>query len=121
MDGLGKWMLLSNELRSKGIRLDQLQNEAIATFQEWLSTVQIGMQKLEDSPSWHWKGLEDGWKGWTLPSNTWHNLFTAEESPDDLTSKWPESEYTLTWKERWKKIWEKGGHPHTKLWVWKLL
>ncbi|KAL2621645.1 hypothetical protein R1flu_001850 [Riccia fluitans] len=102
-DGSGKWMVLSSELRAKGIQLDQLQNEAIDTFQDWLSTVQMGTQKLEDSPSCRLKGSEDGWKRWALSLKTWHSLFTTDETPDDLMSKWPEGSYTLTWNERWKK------------------
>ncbi|KAL2629404.1 hypothetical protein R1flu_014090 [Riccia fluitans] len=112
MDG-GYW-------RTKSQR-NQVECEAIKTFQEWLLKVQMGTQRLDDSPSWHWKGSEDRWKGWTQLLKFWHNLFTVEETSDDLSSKWPEGLYTLTWKTRWQKLWENGGLPRTKLWVWKLL
>ncbi|KAL2611824.1 hypothetical protein R1flu_023516 [Riccia fluitans] len=81
----------------------------------------MGTQKLEESPNWRWKGSEDRWNGWTQPSSFSHNLFTEEETPDDLSSKWPEGSYTLTWKSHWQKLWEKRVLPRTKLWVWKIL
>ncbi|KAL2649851.1 hypothetical protein R1flu_017979 [Riccia fluitans] len=101
VNSAGKWIGVNDELRAKGIQLDQVQCEAIESFQEWLLRVKMGVQKLEDRPSWRWKGLEEGWKAWSQTSRVWHNLFTAEETPDDLSSKWPEGTYALTWEMRW--------------------
>ncbi|KAL2620614.1 hypothetical protein R1flu_000819 [Riccia fluitans] len=41
--------------------------------------------------------------------------------PDDLSNKWLNSTPTLTWKERWRKLWEAGGTPRVTLWLWNLL
>ncbi|KAL2624043.1 hypothetical protein R1flu_008288 [Riccia fluitans] len=77
MDGSGKLLSLATEVRAKGFLLDPLQNDALNTFQSWLSTVHLGPQKLEDSLSWSWKGTESRRSGWILPSKTWHKLFTV--------------------------------------------
>ncbi|KAL2632692.1 hypothetical protein R1flu_004171 [Riccia fluitans] len=61
------------------------------------------------------------WKGWLRPSNFWHNLYEREEPCDDLSTKWLERNYELTWNLRWSKLWEKGGPPRIKLWTWMLL
>ncbi|KAL2635412.1 hypothetical protein R1flu_006891 [Riccia fluitans] len=121
LDGAGNWLRMFTALRAKGILLDPLQHDAITTFQNWLSSVQVGPQKLEDSPSWTLKGLDRKWTGWTLPSKTWYKLLTIDEEPDDLTSKWPNGTYGLTWIERWKKLWGAGGLTRTRTWLWKLL
>ncbi|KAL2624500.1 hypothetical protein R1flu_008745 [Riccia fluitans] len=120
-DGAGKWVDLANRLRVKGILLNQVQSEAIGSFQEWLSTVRMEAQRLQDSASWRLKGTRVKWKGWTQSSQAWHKLISAEETMDDLSSKWPEANYEYTWKERWKKLWGKGGAPRIKLWTWKIL
>ncbi|KAL2631781.1 hypothetical protein R1flu_016467 [Riccia fluitans] len=121
LDGSGNWMRILTEMGSKGLHLNSLQQEAIVTFQTWLSSVRIGPQKIEDSPSWTLKGLDRKWTGWHLPSKIWHKLLTKDETPDDLTGKWPLGVYRLTWNERWKKLWEAGGLLCTKTWLWKLL
>ncbi|KAL2652448.1 hypothetical protein R1flu_020576 [Riccia fluitans] len=121
LDGSGNWMRIVTELRTKGLHLDSLQHEAIVTFQSWLSSVRIGPQRLQDSPSWSLKGVDRRWSGWLLISKTWHKLLTLDELIDDLTSKWPSGAYKLTWRERWKKLWGAGGLLHTKTWVWKIL
>ncbi|KAL2622011.1 hypothetical protein R1flu_002216 [Riccia fluitans] len=78
-------------------------------------------RRLQDSASWRWKGTTEKWEGWIQPSQTWHKLISAEETTDDLASKWPVGECEHTLKERWKKLWGKGGAPRSKLWIWKIL
>ncbi|KAL2621653.1 hypothetical protein R1flu_001858 [Riccia fluitans] len=121
LDGSGNWMRIVTAMETKGFCLDPIQHEAIATFQSSLSSVHIGPQKIEDSPSWALKGSDRKWTGWLLPSKTWHNLLTKDEAPDDLTGKWPLGIYRLTWMERWKKLWEAGGLLRIKTWLRKLL
>ncbi|KAL2652228.1 hypothetical protein R1flu_020356 [Riccia fluitans] len=120
-DSSGKWIEVANSLWSQGIQLNQVQAEAIKIFQEWLCSVRMGTQRLQDSTSWHWKGSADKWNGWTQTSKAWHNLLSVEETPDDLSTKWPEGEYALTWSERRRKLWEEGGLSCVKLWKWKVL
>ncbi|KAL2653158.1 hypothetical protein R1flu_021286 [Riccia fluitans] len=81
----------------------------------------MGMQKLEQSPSWRWSCLETARKGWTQPMSFWHKLYETEENADNLAAKWLEGQYALTWEERWRLLWKKGGLPRVKLWTWKLL
>ncbi|KAL2636099.1 hypothetical protein R1flu_007578 [Riccia fluitans] len=108
-------------MRTHGIQLQQMQSEAIKTFQMWLCTIQMGPQKLKHSPSWRWKTAETEWKGWLRPSKFWHSLYEMEELLDDLSTKWQGGAYDLTWNIRWRKLWEKGRPPRVKLWTWKLL
>ncbi|KAL2629352.1 hypothetical protein R1flu_014038 [Riccia fluitans] len=44
-----------------------------------------------------------------------------EETHDDLSTKWPDGDYNLTWSSHWKKLWEGGVPPRVMLWTWKLL
>ncbi|KAL2622830.1 hypothetical protein R1flu_003035 [Riccia fluitans] len=90
-------------------------------FQQWLSTVKIGIQKLELSPSWRWRTEGTKWKGWLRPSKFWHNLNEMEETLEDLSPKWPAGTYQLTWRSRWKHLWKSAGPPRIKLWIWRLL
>ncbi|KAL2621007.1 hypothetical protein R1flu_001212 [Riccia fluitans] len=117
----GKWIPIARELKACGFQLNLTQMEALDTFQQWLQSVQIGPQKLENSPSWRWSGAEEKWNGWIQPSKVLHKMFTAEEVTDDLSNKWSEGDFALTWSKRWRKLWEKGGLPQIKLWTWKLL
>ncbi|KAL2612461.1 hypothetical protein R1flu_024153 [Riccia fluitans] len=110
-DAMGKWITMANALRACGLQLDQIQEEAIGVFQNWLGTVQMGVQKLEHRPSWRWKGLEAKWIGWTQSTSFWHSLYEAKEASDDLSAKWPERPYALTWNARWLRLWGKGGSP----------
>ncbi|KAL2623580.1 hypothetical protein R1flu_003785 [Riccia fluitans] len=114
-------MRVITKVRAKGFLPDPLQHEALTIFQHWLSSVRVGPQRLEDSPSWSLKGLDKKWNGWLLPSKTWHKLLMIDEEPDDLTSKWRLGVYRLTWSDRWKKLWGAGGLMRTKTWLWKLL
>ncbi|KAL2635715.1 hypothetical protein R1flu_007194 [Riccia fluitans] len=120
-DATGKWIMVANALRARGIQLDQTQEDTIQVFQTWLGTVQMGVQKLEHSPSWRWKGSETKWTGWTQPTSFWHNLYETEETPEDLSAKWPDQPYALDWKARWLRLWGKGGSPRVKLLIWKIL
>ncbi|KAL2651269.1 hypothetical protein R1flu_019397 [Riccia fluitans] len=61
-----------------------------------------GPQRLKNSPSWRWKNSEISWTGGTQPSKLWHKLTEAEETPDDLSDKWPMGSYDLTWSSRWR-------------------
>ncbi|KAL2635555.1 hypothetical protein R1flu_007034 [Riccia fluitans] len=83
--------------------------------------MQMGINKLECSPSWRWKSPETKWKGWIRPTKFWYSLYEADETIDDLISKWPPGTYINTWKERWAKLWGKGGLPRLKIWTWKIL
>ncbi|KAL2649475.1 hypothetical protein R1flu_017603 [Riccia fluitans] len=83
-------------------------------------TAEEGIQRLELSPSWRWK-LETRWKGWKRPSTFWHKVEDSEETAEDLSTKWPLGSYILTWSARWRKLWDRGGVPRVKLWLWKLL
>ncbi|KAL2635423.1 hypothetical protein R1flu_006902 [Riccia fluitans] len=121
MDGTGKWWDIARKLNTNGILLDQVQTEAIGTFQTWLHSVQIGTQKLENSPSWRWKGTNDSWSGWSLSSRTWHKLHATDETIDDLSDKWPEGTFALTWCRHWQKAVGKRRSPRIKLWIWKIL
>ncbi|KAL2653100.1 hypothetical protein R1flu_021228 [Riccia fluitans] len=96
-DSADNWIGVAKEIRVHGIPMNQVQLEAIDVFQEWLRSVQIGSKKLENSPSWCWKESKVEWEGWIKLSKFWHNLFEAEETPDDLSAKWPEGSYALTW------------------------
>ncbi|KAL2608633.1 hypothetical protein R1flu_027206 [Riccia fluitans] len=110
-DSTGKWWDIARKLNTSGIRFNQVQGEAIDIFQTWLHSVKVGAQKLEDSPSWRWKGANDTWSGWILPSRTWHKMHTVEKTPDDLSDKWPAGPYALTWRERWRKLWDRSAPP----------
>ncbi|KAL2628913.1 hypothetical protein R1flu_013599 [Riccia fluitans] len=117
----GAWISMTAALRARGIQLSQTQLEAIQVLQDWLASVKIGPQKLQCSPSWRWKRTDVEWKGWNRPSNFWHRLAEADELPDDMTGKWPEYTLALTWKARWRKLWETGGSPRVKIWIWRIL
>ncbi|KAL2641639.1 hypothetical protein R1flu_009226 [Riccia fluitans] len=56
-----------------------------------------------------------------LEANFWHKLEESEEATEDLSAKWPPGTYTLTWSSRWRKLWDRGGLPRVKIWLWKLL
>ncbi|KAL2613607.1 hypothetical protein R1flu_025299 [Riccia fluitans] len=120
-DSRGKWIEVDKAIRDKGIQLTVAQAEAKAEFQTWLLTVKLDARSLEQSPSWCWNGADTKWKGWAQTSRFWYSLLEAEEAPDDLTTKWPERQYTLTWKQRWKNLWGSGGLSRVKLWTWRLL
>ncbi|KAL2608173.1 hypothetical protein R1flu_026746 [Riccia fluitans] len=60
---IGKWIKVANTLRSRGLQLDRVQEDAIGVFQNWLGMVRMGIQKLENSASWRWKGSESEWTG----------------------------------------------------------
>ncbi|KAL2613154.1 hypothetical protein R1flu_024846 [Riccia fluitans] len=107
-DGAGKWVNVAIELRTRGILLNQTQREALETFQRWLNTVHIGDQRLESSPSWRWRDAADSWRGWERRMGFWHKLLSANETPEDLTGKWPDSNATLTWKNAGGSSGQKG-------------
>ncbi|KAL2643669.1 hypothetical protein R1flu_011256 [Riccia fluitans] len=125
MDGTGRWFNVARRLRDQGVLLNLVQSEAMETFQQWLRTVHLGDQKLEKSPSWRWQDVAEGRQGWIHSSRFWHRVLSANESPDDLTSKWPDRTTNLTWKFRWRTLWEKGTSLRVSLWKslsrWRLL
>ncbi|KAL2642799.1 hypothetical protein R1flu_010386 [Riccia fluitans] len=89
-DSRGNWIEVARAIRAQGIQPNEVQTEAVAAFQNWLLTIQLGIQSLEQSPSWHWSGVDSKWKGWAQTSKFWYNLVEAEEGLDDLMAKWPE-------------------------------
>ncbi|KAL2653574.1 hypothetical protein R1flu_021702 [Riccia fluitans] len=117
----GNWISIVSRLRAHGSQLDRIQLGPIEVFQHWLHTVQVGPQRLENSPSWRWKTSKTSWSGWTHPSKFWYKLAEAEELPDDLSDKWPTNSYELTWTNYWQKLLDSGGTPRVKLWTWKIL
>ncbi|KAL2635200.1 hypothetical protein R1flu_006679 [Riccia fluitans] len=110
-------MLFSGAPMLTAIHITHAQADAIGAFQDWLDTVSIGPQKLENSPSWQWTNTKAGWKGWNQPSRFWSKLIEDEEAPDDKTASWPVGRYVFTWRDRWRKLLDKGGLPRTKLWI----
>ncbi|KAL2635504.1 hypothetical protein R1flu_006983 [Riccia fluitans] len=120
-DSTGRWILVARELQTRGIPLDQTQVEAVNTFQQWLHTIQIGDQRLENSPSWRWKDSTESWKGWNRKTSFWHKIYSTTETPIDLSEKWPGHTPSLTWKTRWQQLWEKGTSPRITLWLWRIL
>ncbi|KAL2631073.1 hypothetical protein R1flu_015759 [Riccia fluitans] len=120
-DGAGKWINIASELRARGTRLNHTQREALEVFQNWLQNVHIGDQRLENSPSWRWRDSKERWRGWLRQMRFWHKLLSANETPEDLTVKWPINNARLTWKERWWQLWAKGTSPRITLWFWKIV
>ncbi|KAL2631466.1 hypothetical protein R1flu_016152 [Riccia fluitans] len=120
-DCTGNWIKVAAVLETCGFQLNAVQLSKVEAFQNWLREVRLGVQSLEESPSWRWEGTDNKWNGWLKPSNFWHRLLESQEITDDLSAKWPDGCYELTWKTRWKKLWGRGGLTRTKLWTWRLL
>ncbi|KAL2652552.1 hypothetical protein R1flu_020680 [Riccia fluitans] len=117
----GDWLKIASALRSRGMQLNGLQLAEIGFFQQWIRTVQMGARSLEESPSWKWDGTEIKRNRWLQASTFWHRLLAKEETADDLSDKWPEGRYELSWATRWKKLWGEGGLTRTRLWTWRQL
>ncbi|KAL3695874.1 hypothetical protein R1sor_009950 [Riccia sorocarpa] len=89
--------------------LQGTQRAELNRFQQWLQKVHIGPQRLQQSPSWRWKGSTKPWSGWEMNTRFWRKSIQSEEKPADLTDKWPADQYSLTWGIRWKILWARGG------------
>ncbi|KAL3682312.1 hypothetical protein R1sor_000334 [Riccia sorocarpa] len=103
------WIDLAEHLRAQGLNISEQQRREIQALQSQLRRVEIGTQRLQQSKSWKWEGMERTWKGWKQKKSFWRKLITREESHEELSDKWPTSQYNLTWKQRWQFLWEKGG------------
>ncbi|KAL2631555.1 hypothetical protein R1flu_016241 [Riccia fluitans] len=120
-DSRGNWLDVTNSIRGLGIQLSVEQGRELNILQKWLKDVHLGAQSLEASPRWRWRGADGKWSGWLQTSKFWHKCLEMEKEVDDLTSKWPDGQYSLTWKAPWKRLWSKGGSTRTNLWTWRIL
>ncbi|KAL3699507.1 hypothetical protein R1sor_017529 [Riccia sorocarpa] len=112
---------LTMEVLKQGIETNRAQRTEIAAFQNWLSKVHLGVNRLQDSPSWRWGSNDDPWAGWSRPSKFWGRLLSDSEITEDLSEKWQEGRELLTWKQRWKALWETKSSTRSKLWFWRVL
>ncbi|KAL3694934.1 hypothetical protein R1sor_008585 [Riccia sorocarpa] len=115
------WTDLTTLLQSKQITLSEQQRREIQILQTQLSRIDIGTQRQQQSRSWKWEGIEQPWKGWGQKTSFWRRLIMRDEELEDLSTKWPEHQHTLTWKQRWQLLWSKGGTLRNKLWMWRIL
>ncbi|KAL3698179.1 hypothetical protein R1sor_012255 [Riccia sorocarpa] len=119
--GQGTWKNIAQELASNRIPLNTRQLQEINIFQEWIRRITLDAASLQGSRSWRWKNQMDVWKGWNRTTSFWSKLLTREETVEDLQSKWEGGLENMSWKTRWKLLWQKGGSNRTKLWTWKVL
>ncbi|KAL3697774.1 hypothetical protein R1sor_011850 [Riccia sorocarpa] len=117
----GDWININLALETRGENVTEAQRVEIEGFQEWLNRVKLERIQLQNSTSWRWKDKPGIWKGWTLSSATWTSLLRQKNPPEDLTSRWPQDTTILSWKDRWRLLWNKDDTLRCKVWIWRLL
>ncbi|KAL3677843.1 hypothetical protein R1sor_020799 [Riccia sorocarpa] len=114
----GGW---TRHLQFRGIFPEEETRHRLQLLEDWCQSHRAVVKDLPDLEGWRWMG-STGQFSWSKTTQEWRKLlFHGSDITDIMEDKWNHQSLILTWKQRWKLLWEAPIHHRRRVWLWRIL